>query len=75
MVNLKIFFNYDDKSALYIFCVFLFEKLGKIGYLLGNVLDLDSTSNSRKKNYAEKINGTWVFNMKEMNLSRVKCFM
>ena len=43
-------------------------------YLLGDILDLDPASNSRRLNCGDRENGPWVFGMAEVNSRKIKLF-
>ena len=43
-------------------------------YLLGDILDLDPVSNSRRLNYGDRENGYWVFGMAEVNNRKIILF-
>ena len=50
------------------------RKNNKGRYLLGDVIDLDPTSNSRRHNYGERENGPWVFGMIQSGTRKMKMF-
>ena len=50
------------------------RKNNKGRYLLGDVIDLDPISNSRRMNYGEREDGPWVFGMIESGSRKMKLF-
>ena len=49
-----------------------YRKNNKGRYLLGDILNLDPTENSRRSNYGQRIDGPWVFGMVEKGTRKVK---
>ena len=50
------------------------RKNNKGRYLLGDLIDLDPTRNSRRLNYGERENGPWVFGMIQSGTRKMKMF-